>query len=283
MRYFLLSMRPEQWIKNFVVFAGLVFSGNLLRADKVAESAAAFCLFCLLSGVVYILNDICDREYDKKHILKSRRPIAAGKLKVVPAATGAGFIAAAVIPAGFAMNPGFGSLLLAYFAINVLYSLRLKKIIIIDVFVISLGFVLRVIGGILAISVIPTPWIVICTIFLSLFISLCKRRQELVLLRKDAPLHRAALTQYPLPFLNQLINFTAAAAVFSYILFTGLSGKNINLMYSVPFVLYGVVRYLYLIYVKKKIFPPVEMLLRDGPLQFCVLSWVALVVAILYR
>lgn len=281
-KYFLKSMRPEQWIKNFAVFAGLIFSGNLLKLEMILKSIWAFIIFSLISGAVYIINDIVDFEADQKHKEKSKRPIASGNLKVIYGLLGSVLLSAIAIISAFIINLNFSLVVLFYFVINILYSIYLKKIVIIDVLTISFDFVLRVLGGVLILSIMPTPWIIICTIFLSLFLALCKRRQEIILLKQEASLHREILMKYSSPFLDQLINFSSIAIVFTYILFTGISGKNINLMYTTPFVLYGVMRYLYLVYVENKTFSPTEAIAQDRPLQICVVLWVISVTFVLY-
>jgi 4-hydroxybenzoate polyprenyltransferase len=282
MIYLLKSMRPEQWIKNVVVFAGLAFSENLLRPGMFSLSLWAFFIFILASGAAYIINDVLDREADKLHQAKSKRPIAAGKLAVIPACIIAFVIAVWALLLAYHLGLKFGLIISAYLAVNLAYSFYLKNVVIVDVLVIAIDFVLRVIGGVVILGIPPTPWIIIATIFLSLLIALCKRRQEIVLLKSDAALHREILTSYPVFFLDQLINFSAVGVVFSYILFSGISGKDINLMYTTIFVIYGVMRYLYLIYVENKTFLPTEAIAKDRPLQVCVLAWVISVVAVLY-
>ncbi len=275
-------MRPNQWIKNFVIFAGLIFSGSLLKVDLVLKSISAFFLFCLISGSAYIINDILDLEFDKRHKEKAKRPFAAGKLKVVPGLIGAIIISTSVITVSFILQFNFALIITSYFIMSILYSFYFKKIVIIDVFIISLGFVFRVLSGILVIGVTPTPWIIVCTIFISLFIALCKRRQEIIFLSSEAPLHREILTKYPLPFLDSLINFSSWATVFSYIMFTAISGRNIHLMYTIPLVLYGIIHYMYLVYVEKKTFSPTDAVVQDRLLQFTVIIWLFSVIFILY-
>lgn len=243
MFYFLKSMRPKQWVKNLLVFSGIIFLKGPVASDKIAANISVFCLFCLLSGAVYILNDICDRRFDARHIIKSQRPIASGKLGVLPAAVGAAFIVTGVIPAGFMISAGLGSLLLSYLVINILYSFYLKRLVVIDVFAISLGFAFRIIAGYMAVGIWPNSMVIVCAIFLSLFFSLCKRRQEIALLCGSVYLHRRALVRYAIPLLNNLINFTALASVSSYVMLIIFPGRNINLIYSLPFILLGVIRY----------------------------------------
>jgi len=282
MKYFLKSMRPEQWTKNLAVFAGLIFSDNLIHTKVIIESIFAFLLFSFIAGANYIINDISDLEADRAHKTKSKRPLAAGKLKVRPAIVFALLLAVATIVVAFLQNLWFGVIIAIYFVLNTLYSLWLKNLVIIDVLVVSADFVLRVLGGVVILSVVPTPWIIICTIFLAFFLSLCKRRQEIVLLKEEAAKHRKILASYTVTFLDQLIIFSSVSVVFSYILFTGISGKNINLMYTIPFVLYGIVRYLYLIHIERMTYLPTEALLKDKPLLLCVLLWTISVIVILY-
>jgi len=282
MKYFIKAMRPNQWIKNFFIFAGLIFSGNLFNVDLVIRSIGVLFLFCLVAGSSYIINDVLDLESDRKHKEKAQRPLAAGQLKVSHGLTGAVIIVLVAIATSFVLGFNFAMVLITYFLMNLLYSLYLKKLVIIDVLVISLGFVLRVLGGILAIGAVPTPWIIMCTIFLSLFIALCKRKQEIVFLEKDTSLHRGILKKYTLTYLDQLINFSSTATVFSYVMFTAISGRNINLMYTIPFVLYGVMRYMYLVFVEKKTFSPTDALMQDQPLQRTVIIWLFSIILILY-
>ena len=193
----ILSMRPRQWIKNLVVFAALIFAKKWMVLPLVGRAASAFALFCFASGAVYIINDLFDADRDRKHPLKARRPIASKALGVLPAVTAAILLLSGSIMAGFALSPPFGALLLTYVAINLVYSFWLKEIVIIDVMLVASGFVLRAVAGAVVIDVPISHWLIMCTILLSLFLALCKRRQELATL-ENAHVHRVSLQEYSL-------------------------------------------------------------------------------------
>lgn len=267
-RLVLSAMRPKQWTKNLVLFAGLVFSQNLGHPSLLLKTLVSFVLFCLLSGAVYIFNDLADRERDRLHPVKSLRPIASGALAPKTALWLALTFSLLSLIASFYLNLLFGLVALAYFGLMLLYSFVFKKLVIIDVFVIAAGFVLRAVAGAEAISVPISDWLLICVILLALFLALAKRRQEQIHLNAEAPSHRTVLTEYPQKFLDQMISVVTAAAVVCYSLYT-LSPETIakfgnsNLKYTIPFVLYGIFRYLYLIYKKDEGQSPELVLLTD--------------------
>lgn len=285
-RLVLSAMRPKQWTKNLVLFAGLVFSQNLGHPSLLLKTLVSFVLFCLLSGAVYIFNDLADRERDRLHPVKSLRPIASGTLKAKTALLLALTLSLLSLIASFYLNVLFGLAALAYFVLMLLYSFVLKKLVIIDVFVIAAGFVLRAVAGAEAIAVPISDWLLICVILLALFLALAKRRQEQVLLTGEALDHRPILTEYPQKFLDQMISVVTAAAVVCYSLYT-LSTETIakfgnsNLKYTIPFVLYGIFRYLYLIYRKEEGQSPELVLLTDiwllgDILLYALVVWLAI-------
>jgi 4-hydroxybenzoate polyprenyltransferase len=287
MRAILATLRPQQWVKNFVLFAGLIFSQNLGRLDLVLETLAGFALFCLLSSSAYILNDIVDVESDRKHPLKSARPIAKGEIKISVAVFL--FIILAVISLGLSawLSPLFALTALIYFILNLLYSLYLKHVVIIDVMCIALGFVIRAVAGAVLIGVEISAWLVVCTTLLALFLSFGKRRHELLLLETQATDHRKILSEYSPYFLDQMISVVTASTVVAYAFYTLSPEVEIKLGtghmdLTIPFVLYGVFRYLYLIHQKEGGGSPTRMLLTDKPILVNVILWLVAVVLIVY-
>jgi 4-hydroxybenzoate polyprenyltransferase len=283
----LVSLRPHQWSKNLLVFAGLVFSRRLLDAGAFVETLAAFAIFCALSGVVYLTNDILDRATDRNHPLKSRRPIAAG-LVPVPLAIGSAIVLLlASLGGAVALGWQFAVVAAAYVVLNTSYSLFLKHVVILDVLTISVGFVLRAAAGAIAINVAISHWLFVCTILLALFISLAKRRHEIVLLAEGATTHRRILGEYTPYLLDQMIGIAAGASLLAYILYT-ISPENTErfgtpwLDLTIPFPLYGIFRYLYLVHRRDGGGSPADMLMSDFPLLACVVLWAVAVVIIIY-
>jgi len=271
------SMRPRQWTKNFFVFAGLLFTLDQKHPPSdFGKVGLAFALFCVLSGGVYVLNDILDAERDRKHPVKSKRPIASGKLS-----TGASWAAAFVllvggIAASFALDRGFGIAAAAYLVLQIAYSFYLKHVVILDVMTIATGFVLRAVAGAEVISIEISPWLLMCTILLAIFLGLAKRRAELVRLEENAGSHRVSLERYSVPFLDQLIGITTASTVISYALYTFFSetGKaHPYMMATLPFVIYGVFRYLLLIQENASVESPEMLVVGDKPLLLDILLW----------
>jgi len=282
----IVSMRPRQWLKNLIVFAALIFAQQLGSPEMVGRSVLAFLLFCATSSAIYIINDLFDADRDRLHPLKAQRPIASGALGVVPAVGAAAALLLGAILIGFTRSRPFGAILLIYAILNLLYSLWLKEVVIIDVMVIATGFVLRAVGGALILDVPISTWLIICTILLSLFLAFCKRRQELESL-DDAGEHRATLREYSVEFIDQMINVVTASTVVAYTLYTvspevehKLGTEHLYL--TVPFVLYGIFRYLYLVHRKGIGGNPTQALLTDRPLLTCVALWGMTVVALLY-
>lgn len=282
---YLLAMRPKQWLKNALVFAALVFSDNLLDPGRIAEVAVAFVCFCMASSAVYLLNDLRDRESDRRHPVKRFRPIAAGQVAPEHAVIAALTLAGVALGAGFALTPGFAAVLAGYMLLNIAYSLYLKHHVIVDVFAISAGFVLRAAGGAVVLSVPISPWLYVCTIVLSLFIGFGKRRSELTLLEDDAGSHRKNLDDYSEPLLDQYIVVTAGATVMAYSLYTFVAPnlpENHLMMATIPFVLYGIFRYLFLVHQKQEGGAPEQVILTDRPLLGAVVLWGVASVIILY-
>jgi 4-hydroxybenzoate polyprenyltransferase len=283
----LLSLRPAQWTKNLLVFAALVGSVQLFVAQAVILSIEAFVIFCALSGAVYLLNDVADREADRQHPLKRSRPIASGELPVATAVASAVVLIAAALGWAFWLRAGFGTLAAAYLALQMMYSGPLKHVVIIDVLTIAVGFVLRAAAGAVVLSVTFSDWLLILTILLALFLALSKRRHELVLLADGATSHRPILQEYSPYLLDQMISVVTASTIVAYAIYT-VSPETIakfhtnKLGLTLPFPLYGIFRYLYLVHQKEGGGSPSEMLLNDRPLLVCVALWVVTVVVIIY-
>jgi len=282
-----LSLRPRQWAKNGLVLAALVFSKHLFDPAYLIPGVVATLLFCFLSGAIYLLNDVLDREQDRLHPLKRLRPIASGLLSVGAALTASALIGLAVFYFSFRLSPSFGWVTVLYAALNIAYSLALKHLVILDVMAIAAGFLLRAIGGGLAIDVAISSWFILCTMLLSLFLGFVKRRQELILLDSGASGHRPILEEYIAPFLDQMISVVTAGALVTYALYTmspevmaKLGTSHLNL--TVPFVVYGLLRYLYLVYRKGLGGSPAETLLSDAPLVINGMLWLVTLVGVLY-
>ena len=281
------SLRPQQWVKNGFVFAALIFSRSITDWHRNARVAAGALLFCLISSAVYFLNDILDAPEDRKHPLKKLRPLASGRLGVGTACVAAVVLSSLSLGGAWVLDHKFFIIVVAYALINVLYSLALKHVVLLDVFVISAGFVLRVISGGVIIHVEISPWLVVCTTLLALFLALSKRRHELVILGRDAGDHRSILSRYSPYFLDQLIGIVTASTLMSYALYTLSSdvqvkfpGKRLDL--TIPFVLFGIFRYLYLVHQSEEGGNPTRLLFTDPVLLSVVLFWAASVIFIIY-
>ena len=284
----LISLRPGQWTKNLLVFAGLLFAKRLFDPAAVGDAMAAFAIFCALSGAVYLVNDILDREIDRRHPTKARRPIASGALPVGVAASTSAVLTGSGLLGAFVINSKFGWVAAGYLALQVLYSAKLKHIVILDVLTIAIGFVLRAVGGAFAIDVEISQWLLVCTILLALFIALAKRRHELVLLADGATGHRPILGEYSAYLLDQMISVVTASTLVAYIFYT-ISPETQEkfgtalLELTIPFPIYGIFRYLYLVHRREGGGSPAELLLTDRPLLSCVALWAASVAFIIYR
>ncbi len=281
------SMRPKQWVKNLLVFAALIFSENLFDLTKLLQTFAGFVAFCLVSGAVYIINDIFDRENDRSHPKKRLRPIASGALSLPFAWLGAMVAVILGIGGGFGLDFKFGLLILFYFVMQLMYSLFLKKIVVLDVMIVAAGFALRAISGTFIVHVQISPWLFVCAILLALFLALAKRRHELLFLEGGGISHRSVLGKYSETLLDQMIAVATSATVVTYCLYT-IAPETVhkfgthNLILTVPFVLYGIYRYLYLVYRKEEGGAPERVLFTDVPLIIDILLWLISVVIILY-
>lgn len=279
-------MRPRQWTKNVFIFAALVFDKQLFVVDSFLRTLAGFALFCLISSSVYIFNDLADVEADRQHPEKKNRPIASGKLSV-SAAWAAGIVIVLItFVLAWLLSPGFELVIMTYFVINMAYSKWLKHIAILDVLIISLGFVLRVGAGVTLIAVERfSPWLYIVMFLLSLFLGFGKRRAELALLAHGAGSHRKVLDGYTLPLLDQYIMIVSGTTIVAYSLYT-FSAPNVpenhSMMLTIPFMVYAIFRYLYLIEVKHAGGTPEEVLLSDRPFQISMLLWAITVIVIFY-
>ncbi|WP_338833136.1 Decaprenyl-phosphate phosphoribosyltransferase [Moorella humiferrea] len=280
-RYLFLSLRPKQWTKNAFVFAAILFSRHLLDIPLLVRTIQVFVIFCLLSGGTYIINDLVDRERDRYHPRKKHRPIAAGLLAPLPAAAAAAITLAGSLAWAFALSWQVGLVSLAYALQTVAYSFYFKNMVLVDVFVVALGFVLRVAAGAAAVMVPVSAWLFITVILLALFLALCKRRHELLLL-DNATDHRGILAEYSMGLLDQLIATVTSATVVVYAIYTFIGAARPQLMYTVPLVLFGICRYLYLTYHRQDGGEPESLVLKDKPLAATVLLWVAGCFAILY-
>lgn len=281
------AARPQQWIKNLFIFAPLLFSQHLFERQTILLSAAGFLLFSLCASCVYLLNDLIDREKDRQHPLKRNRPIASGRLPVGWAVGTLAVMIPLVIAGSFAADTRFGAILTAYLLLNVLYSYFLKEVVIIDVMTIAASFVLRIVAGALIIHVPVSEWLLICTTLLSLFLGFSKRRHELTILEESAQNHRPVLSEYSPYFLDQMMSLVTAATLICYILYT-VDRQTVekfhskNLLITVPFVLYGLFRFLYLVHQKKSGKDPTAELFTDRPLILDILAWGVTVVIIIY-
>lgn len=284
---FFLSLRPHQWVKNFLLFAGLIFSRNFFKPDLFFRTVLAFGIFCLLTGGLYVINDLFDLKKDREHPSKCKRPLAKGMLPAWFAGVGAAVCLGIAVPSAFLLERNFGFLCLTYFILNLFYSFYLKHLVIIDVFVLGIDFVIRAVAGACVIFVSVSHWLILCTFLLSLFLGFGKRRQEIILLGDNAHHHRRSLSEYSAYFLDQMISIVTAATVMSYALYT-VSAETIEkfhtdkLIYTVPFVLFGIFRYLYLVYQRNEGGNPTRTLLTDLPIQINIVLWLLVIVGVIY-
>ncbi len=283
----LVSMRPMQWVKNVFVLAPLVFAQRLDDGDAVLRALAAFACFCLLSSAVYLANDLADRERDKLHLQKRNRPIATGELAVGAAAALAVVLAVSSLTGALFLGIGFAGILTAYLVANIVYSLGLKHVVILDVMLVASGFLLRAWGGAEAVSVGMSNWLILCTGLIALFLGFVKRRQELDGLADLPPAQRPILAEYSVGFLDQMIGVVTASTVLSYAfyVFSPEVAEKLGTPYmglTLPFVLYGIFRYLYLVHRRGEGESPTVLVLRDGPLRTAVLMWGVVVLILLF-
>jgi 4-hydroxybenzoate polyprenyltransferase len=292
MKSFLRAMRPAQWTKNGLVFAGALFSHSLTLSGVAWRSLAGFACFCLLSGAVYVINDLRDLEADRQHPVKRLRPLASGALSPRFAFGGVVVLLAAAGGLAAALGPGFGLAAAAFLAVNLLYTIVLKGVVLLDVIFIALGFVLRAIAGVELIrpidaQVMLSPWLVVCTFFLALFLGFGKRRQEIVVHTDNAAAQRAVLRQYSIELLDELTTVCAGTTLLAYTIYTIWPATvskfhSQGLLYTVPFVAYGLFRYLWLVRVRNRGEDPSQVLVRDVPLLVNVALWAAVVGLVLY-
>ena len=281
------AIRPRQWPKNGFIFFGLIFDKRLFLLEPFLRTLAGFFLFCLISSAVYLLNDIADIEADRQHPEKKLRPLASGELPVGIARGTALILALTSLSLGYLLEPWFAAILGLYFLINLLYSRWLKHVPIIDVMIISSGFVLRVAAGVILIAPVErfSPWLYMLTILFSLYIGLGKRRAEINLLADEAGAHRKVLDGYTIPLLDQYITIVSGMTIVAYSLYT-FSAPNLpenhTMMLTIPFVVYGIFRYLQLIQTGHAAGAPDEVALKDRPLQATVLLWGLAVIAVFY-
>lgn len=281
------SIRPHQWTKNFLLFAGIIFSHHLLSLVLIAKVLAAFGIFCLISGAIYIINDLIDIEKDQQHPLKRLRPIASGKISPGIARGLASALLVISLLLAYWVDLRFWLVCAGYAGLMIGYSVYLKQIAILDVIIIAMGFVLRAVAGAVVIAVSISPWLLVCTLFLSLFLVLSKRRHEMVLLGDEANHHRQSLAEYSPQLLDQMIAVVTGSAVIAYTLYT-LAERTIavvgtsHLIVTVPVVIFGMFRYLYLVYKGNQGGNPELVIFSDKPLLVDVMLWVVLVGVILY-
>jgi 4-hydroxybenzoate polyprenyltransferase len=279
-------MRPRQWIKNLLVFAGLFYAGQFGAAEPTFRAVTAFLLFCALSGVVYVVNDIFDVEQDRNHPLKRLRPIASGQLSIPAAWVAAVIIGPGAVVLSFVLSIGFGLVALAYFSLMMAYSFGLKRIVIVDLLALAIGFVLRAFAGAVAVDVESTQWFLECILFLALFIAICKRRHELILLNDRAIEHRIVLREYSASFLDQMVSVSTAASILTYALWTTApetQEKFDGMILTVPLVIFAIFRYLYLVYHRSEGGAPEVMFLTDRPLLIDLILWFLVVMILVYR
>jgi len=286
LKYLIKAMRPRQWTKNSFVFFALIFDKQLFHVDAFVKTLEGFLLFCLISSSVYLFNDLADIEADRKHPEKKNRPLASGRLPVNIALITAFVLAITSITLGYLLAPAFAIIVAIYFVVNLLYSYWLKHVPILDVLIVSSGFVLRVGAGVVLITVERfSPWLYMITTLFSLYIGLGKRRAEMNLLEKGAGEHRRVLDGYTIPLLDQYITIVSGMTIVTYSLYTFFA-ENLpethTMMLTIPFVVYGIFRYLQLIHTGHAAGAPDEVALKDRPLQVTVLLWGLAVIAVFY-
>jgi 4-hydroxybenzoate polyprenyltransferase len=287
LKYILVSMRPKQWIKNIFIFPGLIFSHNLFDISLLVRVTVGFGLFCLAASSIYIFNDIKDLERDKEHPDRLKRPLAAGYLKVHKAYAASIVMAIIALPGAMLLDLTFFLILAGYMVMNVAYTIKIKEMVILDVLCIAFGFVFRVLAGTTLAGVKPSDWLIICTITVSIFLASSKRRHEFTLFAANGNNHRKVLVEYSTHFLDQMISVAAACTLMSYALYT-IADETVarfgtrNLIFTLPFVIYGIYRYLYLLHQKKMGGNPTNALLEDLPLFLNGLLWLGVVIFIIY-
>ena len=283
----LRALRPQQWVKNTFVFAALVFSRNLMHPDLLLRTCITFAAFCAVASAIYLINDVADFERDRVHPEKRLRPIAAGEVSRRAALSGAAVIAPLGLTLAFWLNTATGAVLTTYAVLNLAYSLRLKHYVLLDVFIIAFGFLLRVTAGAFAIDVDISVWLLVCTFFIALFLGLCKRRNELVSLGDDAVSHRGALVHYNLQFVDKMVSALASMTVMSYALYT-IDTRTVEkvgtnaLVLTLPLVLFGIFRYLHLVHLHQKGGSPTDVVLTDRGMQVVLALYLTIAVTLIY-
>jgi len=281
------TLRPKQWTKNGFIFAALIFDVKLFQVDPLVSTVLGFALLCLISGTVYLINDLVDIEKDRAHPIKKNRPIPSGRVPVNAAIAAAIILPAVCLPLSFLLNPVFGIILTGYLLLQTAYSFVLKNIVIVDVLTIAAGFVLRVAGGVPLVEAERfSPWLYVFTVLLALFLGLGKRRQELSVLKGQAVKTRSILNEYNIPLLDSMMSIVTTGTIITYSFYT-FSAPNLPdnhlMMLTIPFVIYGIFRYLYVIHVQGNGGAPDEVLLTDRPLQVAIALFGIAVVIILYN
>ena len=284
-KHIVLALRPQQWIKNFFIFMPLIFGKQLLCLPMFCKVMSAFVLFCMMSSAVYMLNDLIDLEEDKNHPGKLNRPIASGNVHTRHVKLTIVILSLLSMFFSFKFNAYFGCVVLSYFFLNVIYSNILKKVVIIDVFCIGIFFLLRIIAGTVVTGVEYSHWMIFMVILLAMFLGFNKRRQELELYGQQSKRH--VLAKYSPYFIDQIISVITSSIVVVYMLYTvdartiSLFGTK-HLIYSIPFVYYGIFRYLYLVHRKKPIEDPTQILLNDFAMQFNLIIWILVCIFVIY-
>ncbi len=281
-------MRPKQWTKNVIIYAGLVFDGQLFILDSFIRVTISFILLCVAASSIYIINDLVDIERDKQHPKKRFRPLPSGQLSIPIAIAAATLFPIFAVGIAWLYSPYFAVILLIYIALNILYSFKLKHIVLIDVMTLTASYVLRVAAGVVVISVARfSPWLYTVTALLALFLAISKRRQELVMMADDATTVRPIFKQYNLPLLDEMLRTVTTSVLIAYILYiieapsVLLAGNNLALI-TVPFVMYGLFRYMFLIYARGEGSAPDEVVLQDRPLQLAIFLWGLSFIFVLY-
>ncbi|MBI2619876.1 MAG: decaprenyl-phosphate phosphoribosyltransferase [Ignavibacteriales bacterium] len=288
MRSYLKLARPQQWVKNLFLFAPLIFSKHLFEEGYLWTETIGFVVFCLLSSAVYILNDIADRETDRLHPVKRERPVASGRIGIPQAILTALLFSALAVWLAIPLTRSFQFVAILYFGLNLAYSFRLKQLILVDVFIIAAGFMLRVLAGAFVIDVEVSHWLVLCTLFVSLFLAISKRRGELLLVQATSDFSgRPVLKEYDVTFVDQMMTIAAAGMAISYALYTVAERtvtifKTENLIFTTVFVLFGIFRYLYLLKTKRTDDNPTAMLISDPVMMINVAAWFVACVVIIY-
>lgn len=281
-KYILKLMRPKQWIKNFFVFAAIIFSGKFERKEILVLNLIVFMLFSLVSSAVYVLNDLVDVEKDRQHPEKKNRPIASGKVSKIQALTLELLLLALVVVVSIKLNSREAIVFITYYVMNVLYSFKLKNVVIVDVMIITFGFVLRVISGSIATNVQLSPWLILCTVLISLFLALNKRRSELITLKEKGAAHRKILEEYTPELIDNMLTIVTPSILITYSLYTFSSIQSRTMMITIPFVLYGIFRYQYLVSKKNIGGKPEDVFGKDIPFLINVVLWALSIIIIIY-